>query len=135
MRLNLILWYHILKLPGKRRRHDALGTLLFGYNVRFHTTLTLFVDLCGSLPAVVRDSHPLNHKPCPSFSTCWGIIATIGRLLIEGNNKIPWNDNLEKLIKSHKLLQLGARLTHQRMRKRQWYKILGTSGISRETKK
>ena len=55
--------------PGvvrQRRQHDALCTLVFGYNVRFHSTLTFSVDLYGSLSIVVRDGHPLNHKPCPS---------------------------------------------------------------------
>ena len=120
-----------LKLPGKRRQNDALRTLLFGYYARFHTTLTLFVDLCGSLSDVVRDSHPLNHKPV-LLSPRAGV-AIIGRL--EGNNEKKWNNNLENLVKAHKLLQLGARLTHQRKRKRQRYEILGISDISRETQK
>ena len=68
MTLNLILRDHIPKLSGQRQ-HDALCTLLlvFGYNARFHSTLTLSVDLYGSLSTVVRDGHPLNHKSCPSL--------------------------------------------------------------------
>ena len=61
-----MLRYHILKLPGQRRQHDAICTLVFGYNARFHPTLTFYIDLCGSLSAVARDCHPLNNKPCSS---------------------------------------------------------------------
>ena len=67
MTLNLILRDHIPKLSGQQRQHDALCTLVFGYNARFHSTLTLYVDLYGSLSTVVRDGHPLNHKSCPSL--------------------------------------------------------------------
>ena len=65
MTLNLILCYNNLKLSGQRRQHEALCTLVFGYNAKFHSTLTLSVDLYGSLSTVVRDGHPLNHKSCP----------------------------------------------------------------------
>ena len=65
--LNLILRDHISMLSGRQRQHDALYTLVFGYNARFQSTLTLSVDLYGSLFTVVRDGHPLNHKSCPSL--------------------------------------------------------------------
>ena len=67
MTLNLILRFHSLKLAGQRRQHDALCTQVFEYNARFYSTLTLYVDLYSSLSTVVRDGHPLNHKPCPSL--------------------------------------------------------------------
>ena len=70
MPLNLILRDHIPKLSGQQRQHDALCTLVFGYNARFHSTLTLYVDLYGSLSTVVRDydSHPLNHKSMMKYN-------------------------------------------------------------------
>ena len=65
--LNLILRDHIPKLSGQQRQHNALCTLVFGSNARFRSTLTVSVDLYGSLPTVVRDGHPLNHESCPSL--------------------------------------------------------------------
>ena len=60
----MLRWY-TLNFPGDRRQHDALCTLFFGYNVRYHSTLTLIVDLYGSLSAVARNRRPLNNKLCP----------------------------------------------------------------------
>ena len=66
MRLNLILRYHPLRSPRQRRQHNALHRLVFGYNARFPTTVTLQGDLYCSRSVVVRVGHPLNHKLCPA---------------------------------------------------------------------
>ena len=72
MRLKLILWYQTLRLPGQGRQYDALYTLMFGYNARFQSTLTLPFDIGGSLSAVVRDGRPLSSKAysskCPGVA-------------------------------------------------------------------
>ena len=60
----MLRWY-TLNFPAHRRQHDALCTLVFGYNVRYHSTLTLPVDVYGSLSAVARNGRPLNNKLCP----------------------------------------------------------------------
>ena len=56
---GVILWYEPPMLSWRRRQHDALRSLVFWFNVRFPTTLTIEY-------AVVRGGEPLNHKLCPA---------------------------------------------------------------------
>ena len=56
-------------------RRSLHPSLVFGYNARFHFTLILPVDLCGSLSSVTHDSHSLYKKPRPSPRP--GVIARV----------------------------------------------------------